>query len=561
MMKASLILLLLTASGVAHAGGTVLRIDERDVYVDLGTDDGVAEGSELTLHHVIEVTHPVSGEVVRDRFPLGTLRAVVVGRQVAIARAPDHLHPRVAVGDAVTRASDPVQAVDPWARRTAGDDGAAEALARRLEAAHAEVDQASAVREAWRATLGQPLERRVEVWTAFLEDHPDTPFAHAIATEVGALRQRIREDAERRAVPPEDREALASMQRLASIAPVAHGGEPLVHAPPLRAYEGASVPLAFAVAAPSRVQRAWLYWRSPEAPGFQRTELVASGDGYLRATIPGEAVMPPSVAYFVETLGSGEVEPAPAIGSAESPRRVAVDRSVEPTPPVLDDRSRVTLFLDYVDFDGVSQDLDQYVHTEIDFLYRFVQPVYSLRLGFGTMGGIGGPKDVIDASPECLEDGAYMCRKVGYNYAYAEIEERVGAWFAIMLRAQYGRAYLDRAPEESADRAFFGALGVRGRLRFGSEQRSNLVLGAATTRHLGSLYEGAFTWDVVPRFPIVLSVQVTDQPVLEDYGVRLLADVGWRHVSWMYPSLRVAYQARDIDHAGPSAGLAVNFDW
>jgi hypothetical protein len=65
----------------------------------------------------------------------------------------------------------------------------------------------------------------------------------------------------------------------------------------------------------------------------------------------------------------------------------------------------------------------------------------------------------------------------------------------------------------------------------------------------------------VPRFPIVLSTQVTDQPVADDFGVRLIADVGYRGLSWVYPSLRLAYQARNIDLSGVSAGFAVNFDW
>ena len=43
--------------------------------------------------------------------------------------------------------------------------------------------------------------------------------------------------------------------------------------------------------------------------------------------------------------------------------------------------------------------------------------------------------------------------------------------------------------------------------------------------------------------------------------VRLIGDVGYRSVSWIYPSLRLSYQARDIDHAGVSGGLAMNFDW
>jgi hypothetical protein len=52
-------------------------------------------------------------------------------------------------------------------------------------------------------------------------------------------------------------------------------------------------------------------------------------------------------------------------------------------------------------------------------------------------------------------------------------------------------------------------------------------------------------------------------PVPEDFGVRLIGDIGWRSrdIAWFYPSLRLSYQARDIDHAGLSGGLAMNFDW
>jgi hypothetical protein len=223
----------------------------------------------------------------------------------------------------------------------------------------------------------------------------------------------------------------------------------------------------------------------------------------------------------------------------------------------------VSLFVDLVDFDGLGSEWDQYLHGEVDFMYRFFRPIYSLRLGFGTMSGTGGPKDVIDADPdgECMSDGERMCRKVGFNFGYAELELRLGDLVAVMARPQFGSAYNDTSPSTDEDREFFQAFGVRGRVRIGHELGSNLILGASTTRRLGKVFEGAFTWDVIPRWPIVLSVQVTDQPVVEDYGVRLISDIGWRGVSWLYPSLRLAYQARDIDHAGASLGAAVNFDW
>lgn len=559
-------LVLAAAAPAAFARGVVLDIGEDGIYVDLGTDDGVAVGSDLTLHHVIHVTHPVTQKRVRDTFPLGTLEVVETGARIAVARAPAELAARVAVGDEVTLASNPVSPRDPWLERgrRAGQSELERARAEReaaIAAARRTIDEAEAVRATWTATLGLPLAERLAIWRDFLEARADTPYAAAITAEITELERHIADEAARLAIPLEDRVAFAAFERLAEIAPPLPLEAPLVHTRPTRAYEASPVPLAFAVTRPSAVRRAWLYFRGPGDAGYQRVELSPAGDGALRATIPASVVAPPSVAYFVEVLGDGATEPAAAIGSASAPARVAVDASVEPAPPDRDGRSRVTLFLDYVDFDGPSGDKDQYVHGEVDFLYRFFQPVYSLRLGFGTMGGVGGPKDVIDEHPDCTAEGTYMCRRVGYNYAFAEIEERLSPWVALMLRAQWGSVYRDRLPEKGADREFYSAFGVRGRVRFGSELGSNLVLGAAATRRIGKLYEAAFTWDVVPRFPMVFAVHVTDQPVVEDYGVRLLADVGWRQLGWMYPSVRVAYQARDIDHAGLSAGVAVNFDW
>jgi hypothetical protein len=108
---------------------------------------------------------------------------------------------------------------------------------------------------------------------------------------------------------------------------------------------------------------------------------------------------------------------------------------------------------------------------------------------------------------------------------------------------------------------FFSSFGARGRIRFGDELSSNLTLGVGFVGELGTLFEAAFTWDSIENFPVVLTAQVADQPVPEDFGVRLVADVGWRALPWVYPSIRVSYQARDVDHDGVSGGAAVNFDW
>jgi hypothetical protein len=131
-----------------------------------------------------------------------------------------------------------------------------------------------------------------------------------------------------------------------------------------------------------------------------------------------------------------------------------------------------------------------------------------------------------------------------------------------MGRLIYGNSYVTTDPDDPpSSRRYENNLGATVRIRIGNERETNLTLGVGAVQGLGRLAEIAFTWDVVPRFPIVLSAQVTDQPVPEDIGLRLIVDVGYRGVGWLYPSLRASYSARDIDHSGVGFGGALNFDW
>ena len=245
--------------------------------------------------------------------------------------------------------------------------------------------------------------------------------------------------------------------------------------------------------------------------------------------------------------------------------RVAVDASVEEPAPETEGRTRLTMVFDYVDFDGPGRRFDEYTQAEVDVMYRFYRPIYAMRLGFGAIGGRGGPKDLIDDTDECedLAGPENPCRRVSFHYSYVELEHRFSEVVSLMVRPMAGSAWRDprKVDDEDDDREFFEAYGLRARVRLGEEKGTNLVVGAQIIEKFGSAFEGAFTWDVIPRFPVVISAVVTDQPVPEDFGVRLIADVGYRGVGWVYPSVRASYQARDLDHAGFGGGVALNFDW
>jgi hypothetical protein len=241
-------------------------------------------------------------------------------------------------------------------------------------------------------------------------------------------------------------------------------------------------------------------------------------------------------------------------------------------PPIYAGRSQIDLHADYVDFQGKQgKGFDAYYEIDADFTYRFIDPIYAVRVGFGTLSGIGGPKDVIDQHPDdCTDASGYQCKRVDFRYVYTELEFRLRPQVALLLRPQIGQLTTDPMAGSTASRCqgtdtagcsmMIGA-GIRGRLRFGDEWGTNLALGASFSRGVGTLLEAAYQWLPTPVVPVQFAVQVTDQPVISDFGVRLIGDVGLRQLSWVYPSLRLSYQARDLQHSGVSGGLGLNFDW
>ena len=575
-MKALVWFLVILATRIAAAEPVVIAVDGADIYVDLGARDGVGAGSELELLHEVVVRDPRTGATLRDHFALGTIAVVKSGEKVSVARADAELRKRVLAGDRVRLVSEQRRFVDPWAEQVAASKGTPLPVAPPPPRRGGEpIDHARLAREAWESTLGKPLEDRIARWLDLLRADPHSPYVASVQREIATLRSQLaaRDAALARARSENRADRGPRIARLAALLERSH--DVLAIAPVDRAEPGKPLAIAFLVRDPERVAKAWLYVRRVGAPGFQRLELAPDGDAYLRATIDAAHVRAPGVQWYVEALDAGpDGDPAPVLGSQSSPNVIAIERAVV-EEPIESGRSHIDAHVDYVDFDGgLSKGFDQYYQAEIDFTYRFLTPVYAVRLGFGTLGGKGGPKDVIDAdmTESCLDaNGDYRCKAVNFSYVYTEVEYRIRPNVAIMLRPQAGLLTTDVMPAGGRNRCrdaenvegceFFTGFGGRVRLRLGREDATNLVIGAGFTDGVGTLLEAAYHWRPAPAVPVQLSVQVTDQPVPEDFGVRLIGDVGWRELSWFYPSVRVSYQARDIDHAGFSGGLAMNFDW
>jgi hypothetical protein len=564
----------------AAADPIVLAVDGERIYVELGARQGVGAGATLELQREVVARDPVNGATLRDRFAFGELTVVRAGDGVCEARAGEAVRGRVHPGDFVELLSAPARYVDPWLEQVEASRRPLPATttaggARPRDRAGAEraVAAAEQVRAVWRDTLGRSPAARVERWQEFVAAHPDSPYVPAIRKEIASLGEQAAA-LERAATAATASEPVRD-RRLALAASLAAlrrelGPQGLLWASvPARVRPGEPIAFAFALPAALPAGAAWLYVRGAGEAGFTRVPLTADGDAYLRATVPGERVRAGALAWFVE-IGDQPV----GQGSRDAPATIDVDVSVAEPPPARD-RTSIETSLDYVDFDGgLAEGFDQYVQAELAFTYRFLTPVHAVRLGFGTLSGKGGPKDVIDADVmgTCKDaGGVYRCRQVDFSYVYTEVELHPRRNLAVMVRPQAGLLTTDTSEHGGRNRCrdatslddceFFTGLGLRARVRFGEERGTNLELGVAFTSRVGTLLEAAYHWSPVRAVPIKLTAQFTDMPVPEDYGVRLVADVGWRGKRWVYPSLRLSYQARDIDHSGLSGGLGLNFDW
>jgi hypothetical protein len=520
--------LIVLACGEARADvkvrGTVVRLDDDEIYFDVGQASGLEPGRPARAWRRVSLKHPVTQRPVVDEIPLGDLEIKAVGVSLSIAVASGELEYPLEVGDIVEvlieREEPKPPPPPPPPPRPVTPPGP--------EAPLPAPDPATRdVVEAWQGTIGRPLDARIASWEVFLAQHPDSPFVPAVRAELETLRT-LRE-------------------KFAVTSANAPGGEPHVdgvaHLPPTRALWHQALGLAF-LARKAPLAGAWLHYRRLGTDTYRKLELARDGDGYLRGTIAAGEVQAPGVEYFVEVL-TADRQVGSAIGSPLTPVRVDVAAPTETTLFVdKRNRSRVSVSTAYLDFGGFDEragTTDRMTVFEADFLYRLRAGLYGIRVGLGVLSGEGGRKDPV-ADP-------MHPPKAAFNYGYTELEFRGRASTALIVRGITG---------QSQDGLGFGA---EGKVRLGSEEGTNLTFGASTLAGVGFVSELKFQWMAFPRFPLGLGIAVGDQPTQGDLGVRFSADVGVRALSWLTPTLQVSYQGRSLDHSGMGAGLGLVFDW
>ncbi len=540
------------APEMAHREGTVVRVDGDLLMVDLGRGAGLEEGQRVPVFRPITVRHPITGQSLRDRYPLGTLQVYSVGDSLSVLRLTSALLRPPAVGDRVVSpeapeptasrpATTPVAMATPTATPRAprpaprpaappiaatwevAPPATAPAPAALAASAAPGVDaEERAVLTVFLATIGQRPADRVARWSAYLREHRESPWADRVRAEIAAILSTASEPP-RPAVPPGPsvRGAPAESLRLGDPALVAlqvHG---------------------------TAVLGGRISARRPGAERYVTVTLARDGDGFVRGEVPRALVTLEGFEYFVELDVEGGSS-IPVLGTSASPLLVAV----EPGPGDAPDprgRTRIDLRADFADVGsrtiGTRYVAQRFVLIEGDFLQRLdSRALYGYRVGFGVYNGEG--------LPLALLPGDLAAQPSTVVYGYHELEFAPSDFVHIIARAQVG---VHRA-------GLVG--GAQARLRIGQEQRTNLVLGGDVLTEVGQKAFFALNFFPHPAVPMLAQGEVFNQSIASgDPMFRVVAQVGWRATRWLTLAARGSYQLRNIQNGGFGAGLSTTFDW
>ena len=173
-------------------------------------------------------------------------------------------------------------------------------------------------------------------------------------------------------------------------------------------------------------------------------------------------------------------------------------------------------------------------------------------MGLGFFQGQGGSID--DIENKAIPDSALD--PLSFAYFYTELELRIVKYFYVSGRFLAGTTVQQPGHENGGD----VIVGGQGRVRIGVDW-AYLVLAASFTKDAGTEAELSVYIDVLKKIPIAGYVLVSDLPVSEEWGVRLVGQVGWRPVPWIAISLRAGWNIRTITHESFSVGAVTELKW
>ncbi len=504
----------------------VVMVSEKEIVFDRGTEAGVKAGDKVVLYRTLTVHHPLSGEKITDKFPIGEVRVAESSELLSIIKNSKRLSHAPKAGDLVLVS--PQKPAKPALQPKAVVVQQVQTPCPTVPAAGM-TDEMKALHSAYLKSLGRSIDRRIWVYEQFVDHYPTGAYAEAVQDEIawlGALRQTKTEKAEK----------------------IAPSGT-VLHSPITTLEVGDAAQVVVAIVAKRPAHGARLFLRKVGDEGFDEMALEPTGAYYFRGVIPEQYVSERGhFEYFIE-VAFVEGESVPKVASGANPHIVRV------TTPVVDkieyaDRSTARVMFEYVNFDMDKAVDDEYWAFEADYFYRISTFLYGVRVGMGIFSGTGGVLKDIELSKD-------NNREAAVNYGYLEGEFEVVPMFHFMLRLAVGN---HRTGDEEA--MMDSVFGFEGGVRIGEERKTNLVASGAVLQRIGYEARLALEINVFKRVPINLEGLVTNYPVNDSHpGLRIVVGTGFRFTDWLAILARGSWNARTIKHTGFGGGASLALSW
>lgn len=491
--------------------GTLLAIDTGDLVFDIGRNV-VRSGQIVELWRPVRLKHPVTGKVVVDRFKIATVKLTDVQTAMSLGRVDQGTNRPPQTGDILVVPHEPDAPTKPAAPPAAGYNPAAR---QPVVITKSNPDEQE-LSELMTSLAGTDLKQRVAAYRGFVKDHPRSPYLRVLTEEANGFELLDRKR------PPEE-------------IPYFVWSAPLDRMRP-------GVEQRYAVELDERFSGAVVHVRKRGATQYRSIAMQSIGPNYWSAALPGDAIQEPSMDYFVEGIKKdGTVHPV--VGNAAKPRGVDVDER-----PLTGKRegtlATLALSSEMASF-NLKKANDWVFQTEGAFGWRLDDTgIRAVRSGFGVLRGKGGSLDE-------LEKQKLAPRDVGLTYGWLEAEIGIVHGFSLIGRPILGLR----------EGGMTG--GAQGFFRIGNDLETNLMIGGEALGTVGLRGVVQLEWKTIPRVPILLRSEVTNQPagVGGDIGARAIAQVGYEVVKNLALSARGSYQGRTINHAGPGAGAGVSYQW
>lgn len=325
---------------------------------------------------------------------------------------------------------------------------------------------------------------------------------------------------------------------------------------PLHEVVSGTIKLTFRVTHPQLVASVVVYYRRSPAGGgsVQVHERIArrAGKGYV-VTIPAAAVEPPALEYWVVAIDH-DGNARPVFASSGQPQRIevspepALQRARDALAQRGDTRSSVYAGAEWVDFGdrpltaGGRKTHDRYYRAEVGYAYHFLSMVDEIRLG---VVHVRGQASQVSATA----DGGETVSALDPGIDFAKTTVGLHPIRGLRLRATM---FLG-ASQEGFESGFGGAIVL------GEPESHYLMAGFEGISTLGLTATMAMGFMASPSVPMTATIEVSEFPVGDGHGVRLLYDAGYRFAPATEIILRVGYQGRSSITGGPTAGLRMRY--